>query len=243
MFEQFSENVSRMITEISDKESENIKAVAHLMYLAGTSNKKIFIEGSGHSHIIGEEIYARAGGYAGIVPMLEPELMLHQHPMKSTMIERTCGYAKILLDMYHVEKDDVLILVSNSGRNNLPVEMALGGKKLGAHVVAITNINHSSAVSSRHESGKRLMDIADIVIDNCGEYGDAAFRVDPFPYPIGATSTITGAFIAQSLIIEMVREFSENGIEPEIFQSSNLDGADERNIQLMSKLTAHKYNR
>ena len=243
MFEKYSENVVRMIHEITEKESEHIKAAAHLMYQAGITNKKVFIEGSGHSHIIGEEIYARAGGYAGIVPMLESELMLHQHPMKSTMVERSCGYAKILLDMYHVQKEDVLILVSNSGRNILPVEMALDGQELGAHVIAITNLKHSSAVTSRHSSGNKLMDIAEIVIDNCGEYGDAAFKVDPFQYPIGATSTITGAFIAQSLIIEMVNEFAKNGIEPKIFQSSNIDGADERNLQLMGDLTAHKYNR
>ncbi len=200
----YGQEVINKLEKAINTQEKNIKKAAELMYYAKLNNKRVFFEGSGHSHMLGEELYSRAGGYVDLTPMLEPELMLHEHPMKSTYIERLSGYADILLNLYKVQKDDLIFVVSNSGRNALPVEMALGAKEKGASVIAITNVTHSSMVTSRHSSGKKLMDIADVVIDNCGDYGDAFFEVDNFPYKTGASSTTIGAFIVQAIVIELV---------------------------------------
>lgn len=237
LFQEYGLYVTEKMEKAIATQEQAITAAGKMIYEAQKAGNTLFIEGSGHSHMLGEEVFSRAGGYVRITPMLEPELMLHEHPMKSTYIERLSGYAQILLTIYKVHAGDVVIIISNSGRNALPVEMALGAKALGAKVIAITNRNHSAQTSSRHESGKKLMDLADIVIDNCGDYGDAAFEIPGFPHRVGATSTAIGAFIIQALVIEILRHFVDNGESPEVFVSSNLDGSDERNRRLMDICT------
>ena len=115
-----------------------------------------------------EEMYARAGGLAFVVPILTSELTMTEHPTKSSHIERLSGYAKILVELYGVSSGDVVLIASNSGRNAYPIELALEAKSRGAHVVAITSMKHTTAQASRHSCGKNLYQIADIVIDNCG---------------------------------------------------------------------------
>ena len=101
-----------------------------------------------------------------------------EHPTKSSNIERLSGYAKILVDLYGVSCGDVVLIASNSGRNAYPIELALEAKSRGAHVVAITSMKHTTAQASRHSCGKNLYQIADIVIDNCGEVGDCALSIE-----------------------------------------------------------------
>lgn len=107
--------------------------------------------------MVAEEIYIRAGGLAYVKGILPPEVMLHQMPNKSTYMERLDGYAKNMLSLYKVEAGDSIMVVSNSGRNNIPVEMCIEAKKLGANVIALTSMEHTQSVSSRHESGKISM--------------------------------------------------------------------------------------
>ena len=165
-----------------------------------------------------EELYGRAGGLAFIIPMLTSELTLVEHPTKSTYIERLPGYAGILFELYGCDKGDVLLIASNSGRNAYTVEMALLAKEKGCTVVAVTNLTHSSQSTSRHSSGKLLKDIADIVIDNCGGLGDAAYhvagveetmalRLPRSPMPV----------IAQAFSVKVAEVLHEKGIEVPVF--------------------------
>ena len=233
IFSQYGRYVMEKLEKAVSTQENAVQAAADLIFSAQSNGNRWYIEGSGHSHMLAEEVFSRAGGYVQVTPMLEPELMLHEHPMKSTYLERLPGYGKILLDLYHVSAGDVITLVSNSGRNVLPVELAMGAKERGAKVIAITNTTHSLQTSSRHPSGKKLMDIADIVLDNCGDYGDAAFQIPGFTHKIGATSTAIGAFLIQALVAEVIERFVAAGKEPDVFVSSNLDGSDLRNKQLM----------
>lgn len=235
MIQEYGNSIKEKIDKVVQNEAGKIQAAADMIFETLSNDGKFFIAGSGHSHMMAEEIYVRAGGFAAIHPILDPELMLHQHPLKSTMVERLSGYADVLLDQYGVGSKDVLIVVSNSGRNAFPVEMALGAKGRYCKVIALTNLTHSLAVSSRHSSGKRLMDVADLVIDNAGDFGDAATKIPGLETPVGATSTILGAFIMQSLITEVVQNYVKEGMEPPVFRSSNVDGADERNRLLMEE--------
>lgn len=109
-------------------------------------------------------------------PILTTELTLNEHPTKSSFIERLSGYAEILAELYHIQADDVVLIASNSGRNAYPIELALEAKKRGAKVIGITSVAHSNATTSRHASGKHLLDIADVVIDNCGVPGDCSVK-------------------------------------------------------------------
>lgn len=192
---------------------------------------KLYIFGTGHSHIIGEEAYYRAGGLVNVQAVLEPALMLHEGAYKSTDMERLEGYARIILDNCGIRPGDVLLIVSNSGRNAVPVEMALLARERGITAVALTSLAHSGSVPSRHSSGKRLFEVADIVIDNCGVVGDAALQVDGMSTNIGPTSTVAGTAIINMLQAEVVERLLAKGIKPPVFVSANVEGGDEADQQ------------
>ena len=233
VFEIGLDIIQKIRTTQSQKMEEAGKKIAH----AFINGHHFFVSGSGHSHTVAEEFYARAGTLAFTIPILTSELTLNEHPTKSSYIERLNGYATILADLYHVSKDDVVLIASNSGRNAYPVELALEAKKRGAFVIAITNINHSSATQSRHSSGKRLMDIADIVIDNCGVLGDSALQIDGMKTTICPTSSMANSFIVQAISYACCEELIKNNVEPPVFVSLNCDGNENVNTELFEKYT------
>ncbi|WP_236082189.1 sugar isomerase domain-containing protein [Acidipropionibacterium jensenii] len=150
-----------------------------------------WVFGTGHSHMIAEEFYGRAGGLTDIHPILEPALMLHESLTKSTLLERRAGLADDLLEVHGLTRGDVIVIASNSGRNAVPVEMAEGAQQRGVAVIAITSMAHSRSVTSRAPSGKKLFELADVVIDNCGTPGDAA--VDGEQGGVGATVLVSAS--------------------------------------------------
>jgi len=233
--DKYLEFVMSKLKEVQETQSGNIEKAADLIVESCKKGGRFYVFGSGHSHMVAEELYIRAGGLAYVKGILPPELMLHEMPNKSTYLERLDGYAKSILDLYKVNKDDTIMVVSNSGRNNVPVEMCLYSKEIGASVIALTSLKHSTQVESRHKSGKNIYEIADVVIDNCAEKGDAAFYVEGFNIPTGPTSDATGIAIAQAIIVTVIDKLVKEGIDVPVFKSSNLDGADEYNNELFNK--------
>lgn len=183
----------------------------------------IYAFGSGHSHALAEEVFYRAGGLARIAPILDENLMVHKSASESTDWERKHGYARALLSRYPLSKGDLLFIVSNSGRNPVPIEMALEAKARGARVVAISSLQYAGKVASRHSSGKKLTEIADLVIDNCGPAGDAAVAIDGLAQRIGPTSTISSAFILHAIFVEAAARVVAAGGKPEVWGSANTD--------------------
>ena len=147
------------------------------------------------------------------------------------------GYASILVELYHISKDDVVLIASNSGRNAYPVELAIESKKRGAKVIAITNINHSRQVTSRHESGLLLKDVADIVIDNCGVIGDSALQLEGMNAGMCPTSNMANSYIVQAINVACGQELLKNGVQPPVFVSLNCDGNEDVNDKLFKKYT------
>lgn len=195
----------------------------------------LYVVGSGHSHMVGEEFYARAGGLACIRLIAPMELTLGEHPMKSTMVERSADYAHVILTQYKISDKDMVMIVSNSGRNAMSVELALELKRLGIPTIAFTSLAHSTQSASRHRSGRRLFEICDYVIDNCGCPGDAAMEIPGVAGKMGATSSIVGMFMAQSLSMLLARELESRKMEVPVFLSSNLDEGDRWNRHIMEK--------
>ena len=238
--DKYLEFIVEKVKEVKETQRDNIEKAAGLVAESCKAGGRFYVFGSGHSHMVAEDIYIRAGGLAYVRAILPPELMLHQMPNKSTYIERLEGYSESILRLYKVGSSDTLMVVSNSGRNNVPVEMCLAAKKVGAKVIALTSLKHAKSAASRHKSGKSIHDIADVVIDNLAEAGDAAFYVDGFDTPIGPTSDFTGTAIAQALIISVIENLVGSGIEPPVFKSSNVDGADEYNDNLFDKYYGYR---
>lgn len=226
-----------VIHKIRETQCEKIDAAGRLVAKTHMKGHKFFVTGSGHSHTVAEEFYGRAGGLAFPVPIMTTELTLEEHPTKSSYIERLPGYAEILGRLYGVGEGDLVLITSNSGRNAYPVEMALYAKEHGAKVIAITSFDHSLKTSSRHSSGKKLMDLADIVIDNCGVVGDSALKLEGMSASIAPTSTMANAFIVQSMVAACCDELLKNGVEPPVFLSLNSDGNEKTNDELFAKYT------
>lgn len=229
---RFFDHAQKKLQEVMAHELPNIQKAAELVTESCLKGGKFYVFGSGHSHMIAEELYLRAGGLALVHGILPPELMLHEMPNKSTYLERVEGYAQALIALHKVDDKDTVMVVSNSGRNAVPVEMCLAARAVGAKVIALTSMQHSSGCTSRHKSGKKMYEIADVTIDNWAQKGDAAFPVPGLDTCIGPTSSITGIAIAQALVCQVVDNLIQAGFEPPVFKSSNVDGGDAHNNRM-----------
>jgi uncharacterized phosphosugar-binding protein len=199
----------------------------------------VFVFGCTHAGIIAQEMFYRTGGLAIINPLLPPGLTCDVRPITLTSsLERLDGFGRKILQSRPLKKGDLLFIHSVSGRNSVPVEMAIVAKEMGVRTIALTNVAYSSASTSRHESGKRLFEVCDLVIDNCGIFGDAALEIEGVTEKTGPTSTITGAVIMQSVAAQAIEEFINRGITPPIFISANVDGGDEHNKMIMEQYKA-----
>ena len=232
---EYIENCKEIINKIETDGAESIEKTARVMADTLMNNKRVYLFGTGHSHMLSEELFYRAGGLVNIQPVLVEPLMLHISASQSTVAEREEGIADRIFEDYSMKRGDTVIIISNSGRNGVIVDMALLCKEKGLNVVALTNLEHTHAGESRHKSGKRLCEIADIVLDNGGCTGDACVEVDGVDGKICPTSTVCGALILNAIVAEAVDICAKNGFVPDHFASSNIDGGDAINDRLVEK--------
>jgi uncharacterized phosphosugar-binding protein len=221
----YQQKALAILQKIMDTQGEPIQAAAEVIARHIAGGGILYVLGSGHSLITALESSGRAGG---LVPI---DIIFDKTFGK---IERLPGYAQYLLKDYEID-NGVVVVVSNSGRNALPVEVALESKKRGATVIALTSLAHSRSVTSRDPSGKRLFEIADIVVDNCCEPGDAVVEIEGAPGKVGAASSAACTFIINSILVQTVENLTKMGITPPILISANLDGSDEHNDRLRAK--------
>lgn len=195
----------------------------------------VYTFGTGHSHCVAEEVVYRAGGLAPVDAILEPSITGTTDVVTSEFMERIEEIATVALHHRRLQPRDLLIIVSNSGRNGTTVEAALTAKQMGLKTVAVTSLDYSRRTTSRHSSGKQLYEVADLVIDNCGVLGDAALHLEGLPQPVGPTSNIAALFIMHSITALAAQKLIERGVEPPVFWSGNLDGAREKNQALLDR--------
>lgn len=189
-----------------------------------SADRLVHVTGSGHSHLIAEEVFYRAGGIAAAQAVLDERLMLHRGAVASTAAERQEGLAAEVLAHYAIAPGDVVVVVSNSGRNAYPVEAALEAAARGATVVAVTSLAMAAAVPSRHSSGRLLKDVAAIVIDNGVPPGDAVVEIPGLADRMGPVSTIAGAFVLNAVLAEAVGRLAARGIPVDVYRSANAAG-------------------
>ncbi|MCL2531719.1 MAG: SIS domain-containing protein [Oscillospiraceae bacterium] len=233
--QQYLNHVLELLGQAAASQLANINAFAR--EIAGTlhAGRRVFLFGTGHSCLLAQELFYRAGGLVKLQPILEPELMLHPSASESTQLERDTSRAAPLLEKYGVAAGDLLLIISNSGRNPLIVELALQAKTRGCNVVALTSLQHSLSGSSRHASGQRLCEIAHIVLDNHGTPGDACVGYEGFAGMAAATSTVIGAALLQATAAQSVQYLLDAGATPEVFASSNIDQGDAINQAYLDK--------
>ena len=223
------------LDKLEQTQEAAIDQVAKVCAEAIAQGGLLYFFGTGHAHMLCEEPFYRAGGLACVSPILEPSLMLHQGGAKSSALERLPQLGSTVVAESGVGEKDVLFLISNSGRNSVPIDAALEGKKRGAVTVALTSMAHSSAVTSRHPSGKRLFEVCDYVLDNCGVYGDACINLPGLTQAISPTSTVLGAAVVNLVMTETARLLLERGITPPVFASANTDQGDQANKAVIAE--------
>lgn len=230
----FYEAVLPILKRAFESQVDTLHQVAQRMANIIGNDHLIYVFGAGHAGIIAEEMCYRAGSLVPTVPIFGPGLTVNTRPVTmETEMERMPGYARLLLEASHITPQDMLIIHSNSGRNTVAIEMAELAREKGICVVALTSVTHSSSVTSRHPRGYKLMDLADYVIDNCGVVGDAVVEIEGAGAKAGATSTVVGAALMNELIVETARLLVEQGKEPPIFRSANVDNSEESNQRWM----------
>lgn len=235
-YEAYFQEIYAIEQEIVGNESELIEKVANEMALTLKNKKTLFLFGCGHSHILVEEAFYRAGGLVQVTPIFDTALMLHDGAAKSSCLEKMEDYGKWIFDRQNIKMGDMLFIFSNSGINGCPVEMALRAKEAGAIVVGITSQNYLGKEKSRHSSGKHLSEIADYIIDTHVPYGDALVQTEN--NKIAPGSTISGALIWNMLIAQLYDECEKAEIQQEYFVSGNIQGGTEINKKYIEKYKA-----
>lgn len=231
----YIQELEEMMDAIIGREMEAIQQAADLVRAAVTRDGIVYTFGTGHSHVIAEDAAYRAGGLVPVDAILEDSLTGNHKVFQSERMERVEGMAAVILDYYQPKPKDVLIIISNSGRNAAPIEMAVGAQARGLKVVAITSLKHSKGTTSRHSSGKKLFEIADVVIDNQAPRGDCIMSHPIMKQPFGPASGVMGMVILQSIIVAAIHDIAEEGVQPPVFMSGNIDGSEDFNRPLMEK--------
>ena len=228
---QYHSEVKKLIDKVVHKNQDILNKVIDLVSKTIIDDKIIHAFGTGHSHIIGLELFARAGGIANVNAMLDSTVMTSEGARRSAEIERISGFAKVIWDQHKIKKNDIFIVISNSGRNAMPIEMAELAKNNSNKVIAITSINQSSKYPARIKNQKKLYEIADYVIDNCVPSGDSIIPIGKdFS---GAVSSILGCFIVNLMVTESLKIVHKAGKKLPLFYSQNIDGIS--NEELFSK--------
>ncbi len=235
MLEMYFDKATEKIELVRKNEMKQMKEAANRIAVAIQNEGIIQLFGCGHSHILTEEVCYRAGGLVPINPILYEPLMLHEGALRSSELERQNGLAEKFMSEQDIRKEDIMVVISTSGRNPVPVDVAQIAKDKGAFVIGITSKEYSKSQPSRHISGKHLYNAVDLVIDNFATKGDAALTYNKVNVPFGPTSTVVGAVIINAILAEAVKILADKGIEPPVFLSGNMDGADEHNSKLVEK--------
>lgn len=221
--------VTSMLEDAAVAESAAMSAAAEAIASALLQGGTLHAFGSGHSTIISEEVFYRAGGLKAVRPLFFEGLMLHGSNRLATQLERISGLAEKLLDDHGVEAGDVLIVASNSGGNAVSVEAVQEARKRGLTTIAVTSVGHATSPAARPTPHPKLHEVADIVLDNHGVVGDAAVPVEAAGTRVGPTSTVVGAALVNAVVAEAIERAASRGWTPDLWVSSALAIGDAAN--------------
>jgi uncharacterized phosphosugar-binding protein len=235
MFNPYFKKIKQLIDTVEKDEIGALNHAASKIAECIQNNGILHVFGCGHSHMLGEELFYRAGGLVPVSPILIEDLMLHKGAVRSSKLERQNGLGREFMQHISIEPGDVMIVASTSGRNPVPIDVADTARERGAFVIAITSPRYANTQSSRHSSGKYLYQAGDLTIDNHIEAGDTLMKEEALDIGFGSGSTIIGMAILNGIITEAVNIMISKGFTPPIFKSGNVDGTMEHNRKLIDR--------
>ncbi len=233
MRNEYFKVIEALLNEVEKTQSEHITKAAHLIANSIMEGGILQAFGSGHSYAAAIEICGRAGGLIPAKVIKEPAMGNYE------AIE---GVGALFVKRCDFRKNDVVVIISNSGRNPLPLEIALKVKEVGAKLIVVTSLEASKQLSCRHSGGKNLWEYADVVLDNRVAFGDATIEVPGLPVKVCGTSSVAAAALLNASVLEAIQLMVSKNFIPPVYMSANVDGGNEFNEKLINKY-ADRLNR
>jgi uncharacterized phosphosugar-binding protein len=234
-YQKYFEGIGSILARVRETQGKNIEQAAKIISDAVSQDGLIHAFGAGHSNMLAEEMFFRAGMLAPVNHVVDVSIAGTVAATKSAYTERLEGIGPILYNHVRPSPQDIFLIISNSGRNAAPIELAREAKEHGHGVVAVTSVTYSKSQPSRHSSGKLLLDYADVVLDNCGLVGDVCVTIPDMKQGIGPTSTVAGAYLLNAVMVQAVFNLKEAGVGPPVFLSGNFDGGMAFNQALLDR--------
>lgn len=226
-----------LLERVRAEEAANIEAAGQAIADTVAAGGRVFAFGAGHSSLAAQDVVYRAGGLA-VMNLLNVPGVMGVDVMPATLgsaLERVDGLASAVLDSSPATSGDVLVIISLSGRNALPVEMALNARALGLKVIGVTSVAYATETKSRHVSGTYLKDHCDIVLDSKIAVGDAELSADGIEAPFAPASTVVTSALMQAMVATAAGGLVARGVEPPLLRSGNVDGGHEWNGRVMTE--------
>ena len=229
----YLDEIRSLLDKIQTTQADSIAKAADMIVDAVSHGGAVHVMDTGH--MLMHELFGRTGGLMMLRPVNIAMDVQNPGPARAgkvkpkVYLDQIPGLPQFVLDRSDIFAGDVLIIGSVSGKNTLPVGLALLAREQGIRVIALTSVAYSAALKGEHPSGKRLFEAADVVLDNCGVVGDAALDIEGIDAKVGPTSGIAAAAIMWTLEMEIMERMSRRGMKPSVWLSNHMPGAGEFN--------------
>ncbi len=238
-------NQCRGLIAAEEKQQAAIQQAADWFAATILAGRMVHLFGSGHSRILVEEMWPRYGSFPGFNPLVELSLSFHNLVVGSNgqrqamFLENVSGLAERILRNFDLAPEDSALVVSSSGCNLVPIEMAALFRQRGVKVVALISKRHADASASKHPSGKKLADFADLILDTGAPAGDAMVTIPGLPMPVSPGSTIGGCLLINAIKAEVAARLTRAGRPPKVLTAPPLIGAEKATALFESAYDEH----
>lgn len=242
---RYLEAAQKILEQVRATQAENILKAAAICTDSIAAGGWVHVFGTGHSRMAVEEMFPRIGSLVGFHPMVELSLTFYHGVVganglrQALFLEKVEGLAEAILSSYRFGPRDSFLVISSTGINPVPIAVALGAKARGMKLLAVTSLAHQRVSLSRHSSGKKLSEVADVVLDNCTPPGDALVQVEAVPYPVGPGSTIGAVSIINALKCQVAENLAARGIQPDVLPSPHFVGNEKAAAEFERVLQAY----
>ena len=242
LIDKYYEHVDALFERVRNTQRENIIAAGKMMAETMLEGAEVHIFDSGH--IINSEMINRSGGL--VAPRYLRYYLVTENPDRdrpALVGKSRCqeGMAELVFNAGNICDGDLVIIGSVSGRSEQLVDLAVTVKKHNCKLIAVTSMEYTTQVTSAHSSGKKLYELADLVIDNCAPFGDGMMHVEGIPMPFAPASGLSAVYEMWSVYCVCAEELLKRGITPSVFKSANMPGGDEYNLEMEHRWQKYGY--
>jgi uncharacterized phosphosugar-binding protein len=221
-WQKYFKGIQECVDKVYQSQGDNLARAAEICVECVKNDGIIHTFGCGHSSLVCTDVFWRASTLANVHQIFESATSGSNEITKTSKIERLEGLGQLIVDYQRIGEHDILIAVSNSGNNAVTVDVVRRFKELGHKVIAITNVDYADKLTTAHSCGKKLKDLADVILDNCSAYGDATVELEGLEMKVGGSSTIPQVYLMNALLVQTCEDLLEQGIIPDVYYNGHL---------------------